>query len=543
MTKTEESLPPLGEGRVGARPRILVSDPLAEDGLARLREHADVEVRTKLPEADLVAAIGDFDALIVRSETRVTAPVLQAASRLRVVGRAGVGVDNIDVATATARGILVVNAPRGNIVAAAEHAMGLLLALARNIPQADASVRRGEWQRSKYTGVEIRGKTLGIVGLGNIGSEVAWRAQGLEMTVIAFDPAVAAERAEQFNVELVSLDDLFRRADFISIHAPLVEATRNLVDARVLGLAKPGARLVNAARGGIVDEAALYRALVDGPLAGAAADVFLKEPVGENPLLTLPNFVATPHIAASTVEAQVSVAFDVAEEVLAVLRGELPRHAVNAPSLPPEEMAFLRPYAVLAERLASLQVQLHGGRVAQLELEYHGELAERDVNLVTGAAIKGICQPFTEERINSVNARLVARNRGLRLVERRTPRTGGGEPNRLSLRTDGSELEGTVLADEPRLTRMGAFRMNLVLEGRFLVGRHDDRPGVIGEIGTILGRNDVNIASMQLGRDAPRGRAMLVLTVDEPVGEVTLGALGAIGGMSDLRYVELGTDG
>jgi D-3-phosphoglycerate dehydrogenase / 2-oxoglutarate reductase len=543
MTKTEESLPPLGEGRVGARPRILVSDPLAEDGLARLREHADVEVRTKLPEADLVAAIGDFDALIVRSETRVTAPVLQAASKLRVVGRAGVGVDNIDVATATARGILVVNAPRGNIVAAAEHAMGLLLALARNIPQADASVRRGEWQRSKYTGVEIRGKTLGIVGLGNIGSEVAWRAQGLEMTVIAFDPAVAAERAEQFNVELVSLDDLFRRADFISIHAPLVEATRNLVDARVLGLAKPGARLVNAARGGIVDEAALYRALVDGPLAGAAADVFLKEPVGENPLLTLPNFVATPHIAASTVEAQVSVAFDVAEEVLAVLRGELPRHAVNAPSLPPEEMAFLRPYAVLAERLASLQVQLHGGRVAQLELEYHGELAERDVNLVTGAAIKGICQPFTEERINSVNARLVARNRGLRLVERRTPRTGGGEPNRLSLRTDGSELEGTVLADEPRLTRMGAFRMNLVLEGRFLVGRHDDRPGVIGEIGTILGRNDVNIASMQLGRDAPRGRAMLVLTVDEPVGEVTLGALGAIGGMSDLRYVELGTDG
>jgi D-3-phosphoglycerate dehydrogenase / 2-oxoglutarate reductase len=244
------------------------------------------------------------------------------------------------------------------------------------------------------------------------------------------------------------------------------------------------------------------------------------------------------------VEAQVSVAFDVAEEVLAVLRGELPRHAVNAPSLPPEEMAFLRPYAVLAERLASLHVQLHGGRVAQLELEYHGELAERDVTLVTAAAIRGICQPFTEERINPVNARLVARNRGLRLVERRTPRAGGGgDPNRITLRTDGSELEGTVLADEPRLTRMGAFRMNLVLEGRFLVGRHDDRPGVIGEIGTILGRNDVNIASMQLGRDAPRGRAMLVLTVDEPVGEVTLGALGAIGGMSDLRYVELGTDG
>jgi D-3-phosphoglycerate dehydrogenase len=523
--------------------RVLVAEKIADTGVDMLREQFDVDLGTDWSRDDLLERIGSYHGILIRSATKLDAEVIDRADKLRVVGRAGVGVDNIDVATATGRGILVVNAPRGNIVAAAEHAMGLLLALARNIPQADASVRRGEWQRSKYTGVEIRGKTLGIVGLGNIGSEVAWRAQGLEMTVIAFDPAVAAERAEQFNVELVALDDLFRRADFISIHAPLVEATRNLVDARVLSLAKPGARLVNAARGGIVDEAALYRALVDGPLAGAAADVFLKEPVGENPLLTLPNFVATPHIAASTVEAQASVAFDVAEEVLAVLRGELPRHAVNAPSLPPEELAFLRPYAVLAERLASLQVQLHGGRVAQLELEYHGELAERDVNLVTGAAIKGICQPFTEERINSVNARLVARNRGLRLVERRTPRAGGGEPNRLTLRTDGSELEGTVLAEEPRLTRMGAFRMNLVLEGRFLVGRHDDRPGVIGEIGTILGRNDVNIASMQLGRDAPRGRAMMVLTVDEQVGEVTLGALGAIDGMSDLRYVELGADG
>jgi len=544
MTPPPRPSPHGGEGAgLSRKPRILVADPLAEDGVARLRDVAEVEVRTKLPAPELVAAIPAFDALIVRSETKVTEAVLEAGRALRVVGRAGVGVDNIDVPTATRKGILVVNAPRGNIVAAAEHAVGLLMALARNIPQADASVHRGEWQRSRYTGVEIRGKTLGVVGLGNIGSEVAKRAQGLEMEVIAFDPAIAPERAEQFNVELVGLEDLFRRSDFITIHAPLVEGTRNLIDARVLALARPGARLVNAARGGIVDEAALYSALVDGTLAGAASDVFLQEPIGESPLLSLPNFIATPHIAASTAEAQASVAFDVAEEVLAVLRGELPRYAVNAPSLPPEEMAFLRPWATLAERLASLHVQLVSERVGQLEIEYQGELADHDAALVTAAAIRGICQPFTEERINAVNARLVARHRGLRLTERRAPAAGSADPNRLTLRVDGHEIEGTVLAGEPRLTRIGPYRMDLVPEGRFLVSWHEDRPGVIGQIGTILGESDVNIASMQLGRDAPRGLAMMILTVDDPVGEPVLGRLRDVGGMSDLRYVVLGRDG
>ena len=522
------------------RPRVLVADELAEDGLTRLRAAADVDVRTKLPEAELVATAARYDALVVRSETQVTAAVLDAAPGLKVVGRAGVGVDNIDVAAATRRGILVVNAPRGNIVAAAEHTIALLFALARNIPQADAAVKRGEWQRSRYTGVEVRGKTLGIVGLGNIGSEVARRAQGLDMSVIACDPAVSSERAEQFHVELVSLDELFQRADFITVHAPLVEATRHLIDARILALAKRTARLINAARGGIVDEAALYRALAEGRLAGAASDVFLNEPVGENPLLGLPNFVATPHIAASTIEAQTSVAFDVAEEVVAALRGELPRWAVNAPSLPPEELAFLRPFALLAERLASLHVQLVDARVAQLEIDYRGELAERDVALVTAAAIKGVFQPFTEERINPVNARLVARNRGLRLVERRIPADCGGYANRLTLRTDGHEVEGVVLAGEPRLIRVGPFGMDLVMEGRFLVSHHDDRPGVIGRIGTILGEHDINIASMHVGRDAPRGRAMMMLTVDEPVGDPVLNRLRGVYGMSDLRYVELG---
>jgi D-3-phosphoglycerate dehydrogenase len=518
--------------------RILVSDPLAEDGLARLKRAGEVEVKTRLSEAELVAAIPGFDALVVRSETKVTEPVIAAARDLKVVGRAGVGVDNIDVEAATRRGILVVNAPRGNIIAAAEHSIGLLFAAARSIPQADASVKRGEWTRSRFVGVEVRGKTLGIVGLGNIGSEVAKRAQGLEMEVIAYDPAVPEERAEQFNVQLVPLEDLLARADFISVHAPLVEKTRGLIGREQLQLIKPGARLVNAARGGIVDEAALYEALKEGRLAAAAADVFADEPPGENPLLTLPNFIATPHIAASTAEAQTSVAFDVAEEVAAVLAGELPRYAVNAPALPPEELAFLRPFADLTERLASLYVQLQGGRVSVLELEFEGELAEHDVTLLTAAAIRGLLQPYTEDRINAVNARLVAGARGLRLVERRSPKAGS-YPNLVRLKVGGVVAAGTVLMSEPRVVQLDAFRVDFVPEGRFLVSRHEDRPGVVGRIGTILGENDINIASMQVGRDAPRGRAMMILAVDDAVADAVLEKLRAIPAMSDLRYMEL----
>src|SRR6266849_6262858 len=315
-----------------ALPRILVADPLAEDGLDRLRRAGDVTVAGKLTEAELIERIPDFDALVVRSETKVTAPILAAGRRLRVVGRAGVGVDNIDVDAATRKGILVVNAPRGNIVAAAEHTIALLFALARSVPQADASVKRGEWNRSKYIGAEIRGKTLGVIGLGNVGSEVAKRAHGLEMEVLAYDPVVSVERAELFNVQLVSLHELLERADFVTVHVPLVDSNRNLIGTPELALMKPSARLVNTARGGIVDEAALCEALVSGRLAAAAADVFEHEPAGESPLFQLPNFLATPHIAASTVEAQASVAFDVAEEVAAVLAGDLPRYAVNAPA-------------------------------------------------------------------------------------------------------------------------------------------------------------------------------------------------------------------
>jgi len=518
--------------------RILVADPLADDGIERLRREGDVTVVSKLGESELVERIGDFDALVVRSETKVTASVIDAGKKLRVVGRAGVGVDNIDVAAATRRGILVVNAPRGNIVAAAEHTIALVLALARSIPQADASIHRGEWTRSKFTGVEIRGKTIGIVGLGNVGSEVSKRAHGLEMDVIAFDPVVSIERAELFNVELVALDELLQRADFVTIHVPLVEATKGLIGSRELALMKPTARLVNAARGGIVDEAALYQALKAGRPAAAASDVFELEPPGENPLFTLPNFIATPHIAASTVEAQASVAFDVAEEVAAVLAGDLPRYAVNAPALPPEEMAYLRPFAGLTERLASLHTQLFGGRVGVVELEYEGQLAQHDVSLLTAAAIKGVLQGFTEERINPVNARLIAAGRGMRIVERREP-PRGSYTSLITLRMHGHEIAGTVLMGEPRVVHIDSFRVDLHPDGRFLISRHEDRPGIVGRVGTILGEHDVNIASMQVGRDAPRGRAMMILAVDDPVGERVMAHLRGVDGMSDLHYVDL----
>jgi D-3-phosphoglycerate dehydrogenase len=500
-----------------------------------------VTIVSKLPEAELIRCIPEFDALVVRSETRVTAPIIEAGSRLRVVGRAGVGVDNIDVPAATRRGILVVNAPRGNIVAAAEHTMALLFALARWVPQADASVKRGEWTRSKFIGTEIRGKTLGVVGLGNVGSEVAKRAHGLEMDVIAYDPVVAAERAELFNVELVSLADLLERADFVTVHVPLVDSNRNLIGAGELAMMKPSARLINTARGGIVDEAALAGALAAGRLTAAASDVFVTEPPGENPLLSLPNFIATPHIGASTLEAQVSVAFDVAEEVAAVLAGDLPRFAVNAPALPPEELAYLRPFASLTERLAALHAQLFGGRVGAIELDFEGELADHDSNLLVAAAIKGLLQPFTEERINAVNARLIASNRGIKLVERRS-RSHSSYASLVTVRMQEHEIAGTVLMGEPRAVRIDSFRVDLVPEGRFLVSRHEDRPGVVGKVGSILGEHDVNIASMQVGRDAPRANAMMILAVDDRVAPDVLRRLAEVGGMSDLRYVELGMD-
>jgi D-3-phosphoglycerate dehydrogenase len=462
---------------------------------------------------------------------------------LRIIGRAGVGVDNIDVEAASQAGILVVNAPAGNTIAAAEHTIAMMMALARNIPQANRSLLEGRWDRTSYMGFQLRGKTLGVIGLGAIGSEVAKRAQGLEMEVVAYDPMVSRERAEMINVELLELDDLCRCSDVISVHVPLVAATRHLFNAQRLAICKAGVRLVNVARGGVYDEAAVLQGLQSGQVAGFALDVFESEPPpADSPLLTHPSVVATPHLGASTEEAQVGVAADVVDQIISVLEGGPARWAVNAPTVTAEVLLALQPYVALGEKLGSLYAQAGADGVERVELEFTGELSGHDVSYVTAAVLRGLLSPFTEDRINVVNARLVAASRGITVEERRS--SGRGEYSDLltmTVRGKGAPFTAaaTVLPQGPRLVRLGDFRIDVEPEGRFLVTYHDDLPGVIGKVGSALGEANINIAALQLGRDAPRGRAVMIVQVDDEVPEEVRARLGQIEGMSEIRYVEL----
>ncbi|HEY8741130.1 MAG TPA: phosphoglycerate dehydrogenase [Candidatus Dormibacteraeota bacterium] len=525
------------------RARVLVADPIADDGVEGLREHFDVDVITGQKHEELLERIADYDALVVRSETKVRAEHIQAASKMRIIGRAGVGVDNIDIAAATAAGILVVNAPAGNTIAAAEHTVAMMMALARNIPQAGMSMREGRWDRKQYMGFQLRGKTLGVVGLGAIGAEVAKRAQGLEMDVLAYDPVVSEERAELINVELVSLDELCRRADVVTVHVPLVAATRHLFNRERLAICKRGVRLVNVARGGIYEESAVLEALESGQVAGAAFDVFEEEPPPPgSPLVAHPLVITTPHLGASTEEAQVGVAADVVAQVISVLSGGPARWAVNAPTVLPEEMQAMAPYLSLAEKLGSLYAQAGGGGTTLVELEISGSLSRHDPSYLTAEVIKGMLSPYTEDRINVVNARLQAQARGIEVVEKRTD-AHGLYPDLLELRVEGSGPEfraaGTVLAQGPRLVRLGDFHIDVDPSGRFLLTYHDDRPGIIGSVGMALGRSNINIAALQLGREAPRGLAVMIVAVDDAVPESVRDELAGIDGMSEIRYVEL----
>jgi D-3-phosphoglycerate dehydrogenase len=525
------------------RERVLVADPISDDGVEELRRHFEVDVHTGQTGDQLLGRIGDYEALVVRSETKVRAEHIEAARRLRVIGRAGVGVDNIDVEAASRAGILVVNAPAGNTIAAAEHTVAMMMALARHIPQANRSLLEDKWDRKSFMGFQLRGKTLGVIGLGAIGGEVAKRAQGLEMEVIAFDPVVTPDRAEQINVELVDLDELCRRSDVITVHVPLVAATKHLFDARRIAACKPGVRLVNVARGGVYDEAAVVAALDSGQVAGAAFDVFETEPPpADSPLVRHPNVVATPHLGASTEEAQVGVATDVVEQIVSVLRGGPARWAVNAPTVLPEEMHALQPYLALAEKLGSLYAQAGPGGGDKLEVEFTGGLARHDISYLTAEAIRGMLSPFTEDRINVVNARMLAEARGIEVVERRSS-ARGEYPDLLTLRVTGKSGEftaaATVLPMGPRLVRIGEFRIDIEPSGRFLITYHDDRPGVIGKVGGALGEANINIAALQLGRDAPRGKAVMIVAVDDEVSEEVRARLGEVEGMSNISYVEL----
>ncbi len=498
--------------------QVLITDPIAADGVEILRAAADVEVKTGLSEEELAALIGKYDALVVRSGTRVTARVIEAARRLQVIGRAGVGVDNIDVEAATRRGILVVNAPDGNSIAAAEHTIALMLALARHIPQADASLRARRWERKRFVGTEITGKTLGIIGMGRIGRAVARRARGLDMRVLSYDPYVSRSHAERLGVELRPLDELLRESDFVTIHVPLTPTTRNLIGERELALLKPSARLINCARGGVVDEKALYQALAEGQLAGAALDVFTTEPPFDSPLLDLPQVVVTPHLGASTREAQVAVAVDVARQVVDVLAGKPATHPVNAPFIPPETQARLLPFCELAEKLGRMASQMIDRHLNDIRITYAGQLADMDTDLLRALVLKGLLQEASEARITLVNASLIARERGVSVVEEKRDDAGHfANLITLSFTDNGHEriLSGTVMLNDPYVVRIDQYWLDFVLRGYQLLIHHRDRPGLIGEVGQVTGRADVNIAFMGVGRLRPRGEAMMVLTLDE----------------------------
>jgi D-3-phosphoglycerate dehydrogenase len=465
--------------------------------------------------------------------------VLEAAPRLVVVGRAGVGVDNIDVPAATRRGVYVVNAPTGNVTAAAEHAVALMLALLRNVVAADTSVRKGEWARSKLMGRELRGKTLGLVGIGRVGGLVARRAAAFEMTIVAHDPYATEAGAHAIGARLVDLDELLATSDVISLHAPLTDRTRGLIDSAAIAKMKPTAVLVNAARGEIVDLAALAEALHAGRIGGAALDVFATEPLpADSPIRDAPRTVLTPHIAGSTAEAQTNVAVDVVRQILDVLAGRPARDAVNAPR-PPDEDRGGTAWLVLAERLGSLAAQLLGARPVALEVAYMGGVLELDPEPLRAAAAKGLLETFTEQRVNLVNAMAMARERGLVVAERREP-----EPSRyaslLALHVGGMEVAGTLMQGDPRIVFIDGFWVDVPVEGHLLLTKHQDKPGLVGRVGTILGQSDVNISSMQVGRLHPRGEALMILTLDDPVPDEVLARILEFPDINDVRTARLG---
>jgi D-3-phosphoglycerate dehydrogenase len=521
-------------------PRILVADPVSAEGIALLRAVGEVDVRTGLAQDELIAAIPAYDALVVRSETKVTRPVIEAGVRLQAIGRAGVGVDNIDLEAATERGVIVVNAPQGNTIAATEHTIALLLALARHVAQADASLRAGRWDRKSYVGTELRGKTLGVIGLGKIGTEVARRAIGLEMNVIGYDPFVPDERARALGIEPVDFDAVITRSDFITVHVPLTAGNAGLIGAEEMARMKTGVRLINVARGGIIDEAALAEAVRSGRVAGAALDVFTNEPVTDRSLLEDPRIIVTPHLGASTAEAQERVALDVAEQIVDILSGRPARYAVNAPLLAPETLKVVGPYMAVGEILGSLATQLSSGKLQSIDIDYHGEIAEHDVSPLRASVIRGLLKPISVENVNLVNASHIAQSRGWQIDEHlRSSHEVFVNLIEVRVHTTDGEVSvcGTVEHGQPHVVAINGLDVDVLTEpGSFLLACHnEDRPGMIGKVGTLLGKHDINIRSMQVGRRRARERAVMLLGLDECPTEEQLAEIAAIDGIHDVR--------
>jgi D-3-phosphoglycerate dehydrogenase len=525
--------------------KVLVAESVAHEGLELLAARHEVDERIGCTREELRGLLPDYDALVVRSQVQVDADLIAAGSRLVVIGRAGVGVDNVDLEAATRAGITVVNAPTGNTIAAAEHTLALLYGVARKTAAADASVRRGEWKRAEFTGLELRGRTLGIVGLGKIGQAIADRARAMEMIVLGVDPYVTAEQAAHHGVELVDLDTMLARADIVTVHVPLTRATKGLIGRAAIARLKPGAIVLNVARGGIVDEAAVAEALTSGHLAGAGIDVFDEEPPTDSPLLSARNTLLTPHLGASTAEAQILVAEEVAAQVLDVLEGRSARYAVNAPLLTPETARAIGPYLPLAEVLGRFFAQFSRGGVKTLTLEIAGELAEHDGSPLRAAVLRGLLETVTTERVNLVNAGALARARGITVVERKTP-DAGAFASQLAVSSEGRsgpvKVAGTVAGGEPRITGLGEYRLDMEPADVMLITRHTDKPGMVGRIGAMLGEADVNISAMHLARTRPREDALMILALDDDVPAAVEDAIRAQDAVLELWAIRLGRD-
>jgi D-3-phosphoglycerate dehydrogenase len=524
--------------------KVLVSDSLAEPGREILEQARGLELdyRPNLSPEELLEAIRDADGLVIRSGTQVTAEVIDAAEKLRVVGRAGIGVDNVDLAAATARGIAVVNTPEGNNVTTAEHAIALLVSLARHVPQATASMKTGKWEKKRFTGLELYNRTLGVIGLGNIGRIVALRGRGLGMKVIAADPHISAEAAQRVDVELVGLDELFARADAITVHVPRTRETTGLIGRQALAKTRPGVLIVNAARGGIIDEEALLEALDDGRVAGAALDVFVEEPpAADHPLVVHPNVICTPHLGASTEQAQVNVAVAVAEQVRDFLLAGLVRNAVNMPSVSAEVLEQIRPYLTLGEKLGRFQGQLCPGAIEEIEIEFAGEVADLRVAPITVAVLKGLLESVSDH-VNMVNAPVLAQQRGIKVVESKTNRASDFA-SAITTRVRGCMdrlVAGAIFhGNQPRIVRVDDFMLEAIPEGPTLLIHNHDRPGVVGTVGSALGEEGLNISRMQLALVRERGEACMLVNIDNVPTEDVLERLRALPNMIAVQLVEL----
>lgn len=523
--------------------KILAADGIAQEGIDLLAKELDFEVvvKEKISHEELLSIIGDYDALMVRSASKVTPDVIEKANKLKIIGRAGVGVDNIDLPAATAKGIIVINSPSGNTIAATEHTMAMMLSLSRHIPIANETTQKGEWNRKKYKGVELRGKTLGIIGLGRIGGNVAIRAEAFEMNVIAYDPYMNEERAKNLGVKVKTLEEVVKESDFITVHMPLTPETKGMISMKEMKTMKKGARIINCARGGIVDEADLAQAVKEGIIAGAAIDVFTSEPLAEdNPLRGVPGIILTPHLGASTVEAQIAVSVDVAEGIVAALKGEPVTTAVNMAPVSRDVMKVISPYLDLGERLGCTICSIAEDAISSLEVTYSGKITEVNTKMLSTAIIKGMLNPIMEQEVNYVNAPQFAKDRHISVVESKedeakhfrslikvTAKTKKGEVS----------VEGALFGDEGRIVKINKFRVDVDPHARILICPHINRPGIIGTVGTVMGEANINISGMQVGRTEIDGTNLMVLTIDNDIPSAVLNKVKAIDGIFDAKLV------